>query len=57
MQIADLMSGGGYYAEILSYIVDAEGKVIAHNNAGYLKYGGEEAARRFDENRLSMSNG
>ena len=53
MQIADLMSGGGYYAEILSYIVDAEGKVIAHNNAGYLKYGGEEAARRFDENRLS----
>jgi len=52
MKVLDLFSGGGYYTEILSGIVGAEGEVVAHNNAAYLNYVGEEVNQRFAEGRL-----
>ena len=52
MIIADLMSGGGYYSEIMAYAVGPQGRVIAHNNTGYLKFAGDEPDKRFNDNRL-----
>ena len=37
--VADILSGGGYYAEILSGIVGPKGKVLLVNNPGYEKIG------------------
>ena len=47
MRVADVMSGGGYYSDILSRVVGTEGEVIAQNNKPYLDYAGEEADKRF----------
>jgi predicted methyltransferase len=52
MSVLDLLSGGGYYSEILSYSVGAEGKVVAHTNDIYEKYHGQEIARRYRSDRL-----
>lgn len=38
MTVLDMLSGAGYYAEILSQVVGEDGKVIALNNAGYMKF-------------------
>ncbi|MBI1731241.1 MAG: class I SAM-dependent methyltransferase [Gammaproteobacteria bacterium] len=53
MQIADVMSGGGYYSEILARTVGPTGTVIAQNNAPYVAYAGKEANRRFAGGRLA----
>ena len=37
--VADILSGGGYYAEILSGIVGPRGKVLLVNNPGYEAFG------------------
>ncbi len=47
MQVADIMSGGGYYSEILSHIAGPKGGVIAHNNAAYFDYSSKDANARF----------
>lgn len=47
MRVADVMSGGGYYSEILSRLVGPQGEVIAQNNKPYLAYAGEAADKRF----------
>ena len=52
MTILDMFSGGGYYSEMLSYVVGAEGKVIAHTNAAYTQFVGEEATQRYANKRL-----
>jgi len=52
MHVADIMSGGGYYAEILSRIVGPTGEVIAQNNQPYLRYAGKEADKRFADGAL-----
>ena len=52
MTVLDLYSGGGYYTEILSYLVGDAGRVVAHNNKPYLSYAKDELAGRYDENRL-----
>ena len=52
MTILDMFSGGGYYSEMLSYVVGAEGKVVAHTNATYVRYVEEEATPRYANNRL-----
>jgi predicted methyltransferase len=52
MHVLDLLSGGGYYSEILSYSVGAEGQVVAHTNDIYEKYHGQEIARRYRSDRL-----
>jgi len=35
MHVADVLAGGGYYSELLSYIVGPSGKVLLINNATY----------------------
>ncbi len=52
MVVLDLYSGGGYYAELLSYIVGPTGRVVAHNNTPYLTFAETELAERYREGRL-----
>jgi predicted methyltransferase len=52
MRVLDLLSGGGYYSEILSYTVGPEGEVVAHVNDIYEKYNGEEIRQRYEGDRL-----
>jgi len=53
MRVLDMFSGGGYYTEMLSYIVGDDGKVIAHSNEAYAGYVGDEAITRYANDRLS----
>ena len=50
--VLDLFSGGGYYTEIVSYVVGAKGKVLAHNNKAYLSFAKEDLANRYTDGRL-----
>ena len=50
--VADLLSGGGYYAEILSGIVGPGGKVLLVNNPGYENFGKKGLAERLADGRL-----
>jgi predicted methyltransferase len=52
MVVLDLYSGGGYYAELLSYLVGPAGRVVAHNNTPYLVFAEKELAERFRPGRL-----
>ncbi len=52
MTVLDLFAGGGYYSEMLSYAVGSNGQVVSHTNAVYESSTGEEAAKRFADNRL-----
>ncbi|MEZ5565347.1 MAG: methyltransferase domain-containing protein [Gammaproteobacteria bacterium] len=52
MKVLDLYSGGGYYTELLSYIVGPTGKVVAHNNAAYLRFASKDLANRYTNDRL-----
>jgi len=52
MDILDMFSGGGYYAEMLSRVVGEEGSVIAHSNQAYAQFVGEEATNRYANGRL-----
>ncbi len=52
MTVLDLYSGGGYYTEILSYLVGDEGLVVAQNNRAYLQFAKDELTGRFREGRL-----
>ncbi len=52
MVVLDLYSGGGYYAELLSYIVGPTGRVVAHNSTPYLTFAETELAERYREGRL-----
>jgi len=51
--VIDVFSGGGYYTELLSRTVGAQGKVLAHNNQAYLGFVGDELKTRFADHRLS----
>lgn len=53
MRVLDLYSGGGYYSELLSYIVGDDGQVIAHTNKAYTDFLGEETNKRLANNRLA----
>ena len=53
MRVLDMFSGGGYYTEILSYVVGPDGMVIAHSNEPYAAFVGDEAITRYANNRLS----
>ncbi|WP_299797968.1 class I SAM-dependent methyltransferase [uncultured Shewanella sp.] len=50
--ILDLFSGGGYYSELISYVVGPKGKVIAHNNQAYLPFAKEDLDERRYATRL-----
>ncbi|MGI9343023.1 MAG: class I SAM-dependent methyltransferase [Gammaproteobacteria bacterium] len=52
MVVLDLYSGGGYYAELLAYLVGPSGRVVAHNNTPYLTFAKDELADRYREGRL-----
>jgi predicted methyltransferase len=52
MTVADLFSGGGYYAELLAGVVGPEGKVYAVNNVPYAAYSKKDREARFKEGRL-----
>jgi len=52
MQVFDLYSGGGYYAELMSYVVGPGGSVTAHNNQPYLGFAADEIAARYAADRL-----
>lgn len=52
MVVLDLYSGGGYYSELLSYLVGPAGRVVAHNNTPYLSWAESEIAERYREGRL-----
>lgn len=52
MHVLDMFSGGGYYSELLSYVVGAEGSVTAHSNEAYAQFVGDEASDRYAGNRL-----
>jgi predicted methyltransferase len=53
MTVLDMFSGGGYYTEILSYVVDDSGQVIAHSNEAYLQFVGDEFENRYLGGRLA----
>lgn len=52
MTVLNLYSGGGYYTEILSYLVGPQGRVVAHNNSSYLQFARDELATRYANGRL-----
>lgn len=52
MKVLDLFSGGGYYTEIVSEVVGAEGEVVAHNNQAYIDYAADELGKRFADDHL-----
>lgn len=51
MTVLDMFTGGGYYAEILSGVVGADGKVIAQSNQAYLAFVGDAFEDRFGSGR------
>ncbi len=52
MQVIDYLAGGGYYSELMSYVIGPEGQVVAYNNAPYLKYAEDMPAQRYGNDRL-----
>lgn len=56
MTVLDMFSGGGYYSEILSYLVGDQGAVHAHNNTPYLGWLAEPIAARYKDGRLPRVN-
>ena len=52
MTVLDLYSGGGYYTELLSYMVGSSGRVVAHNNTPYERFASAEIEERYADGRL-----
>jgi predicted methyltransferase len=53
MSVLDVYSGGGYYSELLSFIVGARGRVVAHNNTPYLSFAKKDLDQRYTPGRLA----
>jgi predicted methyltransferase len=53
MTVLDMFSGGGYYTEMLSSVVGAEGKVVAHSNQAYAQFVADESNARYVDGRLT----
>ncbi len=52
MKVLDMFAGGGYYTEIISYIVGPQGSVVSHSNEAYKNFVGDEATQRYANGRL-----
>lgn len=52
MHVIDVFSAGGYYSELLSRVVGADGGVIAYNNPPYAKFAAKGIAARYAGERL-----
>jgi predicted methyltransferase len=48
----DYFAAAGYYTELMSRVVGADGKVIAYNNPEYRKFSEDAPAKRYGANRL-----
>jgi predicted methyltransferase len=51
-KVIDYFAAAGYYTELLAPLVGPQGKVIAYNNAPYLKYAADTPAKRYAGERL-----
>lgn len=52
MSVIDLYSGGGYYSELLAYVVGPSGHVVAHNSPPFQQRAQREMAVRYQPGRL-----
>jgi len=52
MKIADVFGGGGYYTELISYVVGPKGEVVLVNNKPYENYVPDEIKARLASGRL-----
>ncbi len=53
MDVLDIFAGGGYYTEILSYLVGNDGKVTLYNNGGWNGFVNTGVAERLANDRLA----
>jgi len=51
MRVLDVFAGGGYYTELLSYVV-GDGAVLAYNNQAYARYAAKDFEAHFAGGRL-----
>jgi predicted methyltransferase len=52
MRVIDALAGGGYYSELLSYVVGPKGHVLLLNNAAYDHWSNGDWEKRLAGNRL-----
>jgi predicted methyltransferase len=52
MKIADVFGGGGYYSELISYVVGPNGTVMLVNNKAYEDYAAKDLKAHLAGNRL-----
>lgn len=52
MAVFDIFAGGGYYSELLSYVVGATGSVTMYNNKPWDDFAGTEVRTRLANDRL-----
>ncbi len=50
--VIDVFAGGGYYSELMAYLVGSEGQVLLHNNQAYRNFVGPALTERMQ--RLSL---
>lgn len=50
--VLEMFAAGGYYTELLAYVVGAEGSVTAHMNTPLMNFSAEEFTARHADNRL-----
>lgn len=50
--VLEMWAGGGYYTELLAYVVGESGKIVAHANTPILNFAGEAHTNRHLDNRL-----
>ena len=52
MKVLDVFGGGGYYSEILSYLVGEDGSVTLYNNSPWNNFVNKSVTERLRDNRL-----
>ncbi len=55
--VLDLFAGGGYFSELLGFVVGPTGTVLMHNNLAYQGFAGEGIAARLVDGRLANVTG
>jgi len=53
LRTLDYFAAAGYYTELMSRVVGADGKVIAYNNPEYRKFAEDAPDKRYANNRLA----
>lgn len=54
MKVLDVFGGGGYYSELLAYVVGTDGQVTLLNNPSYRSFAGDDYKTRFADGRLKV---